>query len=732
MDISALGQNSATSAVADGELTPPAVLVGEDSSSSRPVPTRVIDTVQLQQLGQNLDKTFRQYISDRRMAELKWMRNLRQYLGVYDPEIERDLSADRSKAYPRLTRVKCISVQARLMNLMFPGNERNWTLKASPSADLKPADIMAAIKRLQDKAATDGGPPLQLTPELVRSAVQTLADDKAGQLSIYLDDQLQELGGDQTCDYVQLNREVIRSGVIFGLGALEGPFVRTQTVTSWQFMNDLMGGSSLTPVEKVKYKPVYEFLKVWDFYPDMSAKTLNDMDGYFTRKVMTRAQVRKLANRPDFFEDQITTYLQRNQTGNYKAQPFETELRAMATRANVNDQKADQTKYEVIKWRGPISGTMLQAAGVTIPQDQLADDIDAEVWLVDGNVIKADMNPWRKLGVDLRTIHTFLFDQDDSSPVGTGLPDNMRDSQMAIAASTRMMLDNASVVCGPNLEINTDLLRSDQDVRSVSAYKMWYREGTGPEAQWPAVRNVEINSHVDELMKMIDMFSKFADVETFVGPQTGGDMSQGPSEPMRTAAGASMLRGDAALPFKDVVRSFDSFTQSVLQSMVMFNKKFNPDDFPDGDFNVIARGATSLVAKEIRGMQVDQLATSLTPGEIDHVDQRKLIEARFATRDLSDMLLPVEEVDRRQQVNAAKAEKDAELQQKLIEATVRKTLTDAFKNVTQGQKNAAAGDAATVNAALSILEQALGQDEQAGSGKVPSRASGRPARSGTK
>ena len=36
-------------------------------------------------------------------------------------------------------------------------------------------------------------------------------------------------------------------------------------------------------------------------------------------------------------------------------------------------------------------------------------------------------------------------------------------------------------------------------------------------------------------------------------------MAQAPSEPMRTAAGASMLRGDAALPFKDIVRSFDTF-----------------------------------------------------------------------------------------------------------------------------------------------------------------------------
>ena len=68
---------------------------------------------------------FTRYESDRRLAEQRWLRNLRQYMGVYDPEIERQLQPNRSKAYPRITRVKCISVLSRLMNLMFPGNERN-------------------------------------------------------------------------------------------------------------------------------------------------------------------------------------------------------------------------------------------------------------------------------------------------------------------------------------------------------------------------------------------------------------------------------------------------------------------------------------------------------------------------------------------------------------------------------------------------------------------------------
>ena len=135
-------------ASATAEQMPPDVAVGAPEIA--PVP--VIRSAELRQLGQNLDKLFMQYVSDRRIAELKWLRNLRQYLGIYDPEIEKEMSVNRSKAYPRITRVKCISVLSRIMNLMFPGNERNWQLQASPSPDMSPDDVMQAIEDLMRKA----------------------------------------------------------------------------------------------------------------------------------------------------------------------------------------------------------------------------------------------------------------------------------------------------------------------------------------------------------------------------------------------------------------------------------------------------------------------------------------------------------------------------------------------------------------------------------------------------
>lgn len=601
---------------------------------------------------------------------------------------------------------------------MFPGNERNWELKASPSPDMTPEDVMAAVQSVMMKRQ-EAGLPMEITNDEVEAAVTRLANERAEALALLIDDQLQELGGDQTTDYLALNRKVAASGIMYGMGVLRGPFVRSQDKTQWGM--DPMTGMP-APQTRKEYKPLFEFLPVWDFYPDMSAKTFRSMDGYFTRVVMSRAQVRKLADREDFFGHLVKEYLRRTPVGNYKAQPFETELRTMGVKVNVNEQKVETAKYEVIVWNGSISGELLRTAGVEIPQEQVADDIDAEIWMLDGNVIKADINPWRKLGVDVSTIHVFLFDEDDTSPVGNGLPFVVRDSQMSIAASARMLLDNASVVCGTNLEINTDIARMDQDLTSVHAYKIWYREGTGPEAQYPAVRPIQMDSHIDELLKTIDLFMRFADMETFVGPATGGDMERGPSEPMRTAAGASMLRGDAALPFKDIVRNYDSFTQSLITSLVQFNRKFNPGRAKAGDYNVIARGATSLIAKEVRGMQLDQLAVTLTPEEKIHVDERKMIEQRFAVRDLNDLLVPKDEASRRKEAAVQAANEAQEQQNQMLAAEVRKTMAEAFKNITQGQKNAAAADAQTAKSAIDILTQGLTPDTENNEGNTPEKA----------
>lgn len=669
-------------------------------------PVREISKAVLTELGNKYYTLFEKYAADRKLVEQKWIRNLRQYMGIYDPEVERMLPANASRAYPRITRVKCISLLSRVMNLMFPGNERNWEIKASPSADMDPEEVAGAVQALMQKRQEQGleTPP---TEEILDAAVQDLADKRAEELSRLIDDQLQELGGDQTDDYILLNRAVLKSGIRYGVGVLQGPFIREVPKTVWRFNN-----GNPEPSEVTLYKPQYEFIPVWDFYPDMADRRPPG-EGYFLRKIMSKSGLRELANREDFFSDQIKNVIKQNPQGNYKEKSFESELRSMTTTAHVNvDNREHNDRYEIVVWYGSIPADKLEQVGAEVPDDKKADSIEAELWLVGRHVIKADINPWRKLGMKVKTVHTFVFDENDTSPLGDSLPDVMRDSQMSVSAAARMSLDNASITCGPNLEVNVDLLRLDQDITQIEPYKIWYREGLDASAQYPAVRNIQIEGHLPELQSMMSLFMQFADQETFIGPATGGDMERMPSEPMRTAAGASMVRGDAALPFKDIVRNFDSFTQSVILSLVAFNKKYNPAIAPEGDYNVIARGATSLVAKEVRAMQMDALAQTLTDEERDHIDARKLARARLAARDMGDMLVSDSQAQiNRDQRMAATQEQQEQIRQ-MAAAQLREILSDAYKNMTQGQKNVANASATQATTALDIMTRSIEVDNE--------------------
>jgi hypothetical protein len=243
-------------------------------------------------------------------------------------------------------------------------------------------------------------------------------------------------------------------------------------------------------------------------------------------------------------------------------------------------------------------------------------------------------------------------------------------------------------------------------------------------ANVPALRNLEINGHLPELLKVQELFQTFADIETFVNPATGGDMQKGPSEPFRTAAGASMLRGDAALPFKDVVRNFDTFTQSVIGSLVAFNRHFNTKDSIRGDFQVVPRGSTSLIAKEVRGMGYDELARSLTPQEMLYVDWRKLLRERLSVRDMDlSVMVNDAEAKRREDAQAQRQQSQDAQTAELMRAEVLKLLADAVKSLTQSDKNSAAAQTQIWNAILQGLEKNVTVDEVAASragGGVPS------------
>jgi hypothetical protein len=692
----------------------------------------VIKPEGIQKLGAMLAGRFKQYEWDRRLAELKWTRNARQFLGIYDQDIIQRMDINRSQAYPKLTRWKCVSMLSRLMNLLFQASDKNWGIDASAVPNLSEQDLQTVLDTLMPPppaAASLSAPSMPAAPpppppsdEVIEQAIRNFAKVRAKNLEREVTDQLQELGGAKTFDYVSLCREVMMSGIQYGAGILKGPYIEEQEKRKWKRGAD----GRMQAITYTAYRPRFEFVPIWEYYPDMGAKYLNQMDGQFQRVIMSKHQLVMLKQRPDFFASQIDKFLKQSPTGNYMRKAYETELRGLGVQ--INTAMSERVKFEAIVWEGYVHGQELADAGLDIPDDKLNEDVKATVWIMGDTVIKAMVDPWTTLKTDgeMPMYHFFIFEKDESFILGNGLPNIVRDSQMGLCAATRMVLDNASVM--RVFEFNTELLRIDQDISAVTPDKIFYREDDSPQTmQYPAIRTVELPMHLPELQKMVEMFQGFADQETFINAATGGDMQRGPSEPFRTASGASMLRGDAALPFKDAVRNFDQFTESVISAIITFNEHYSQDPELQGDFQPVARGATSLIAKEVLGAQLDNLAQTLLPEEKKYIKFRSFLRERLRARDLDDDDIVMDDAgcDAVDQNEAQQQQAQQAQQQKAIETQIRLQLSEIVKNISQATKNQANAEGQTVDAILNAVEH--GVQLNANAQNQPQPGTGGPA-----
>jgi hypothetical protein len=519
-------------------------------------------------------------------------------------------------------------------------------------------------------------------------------------MSRQMDDQLTEM------EYITLAKRIIFSGTLYGVGLLHGPYTKKQKLRKWQRNPSTRRYEA---VEVTELRPYYENGPVWNWYPDMSAKALDQQDGYFLRHVMSRDQVSDLANRPDFMGDKIRDWLRTHDKGNYVERDWERLIRKDGDRQNPNDLSG--RKYEAYSWIGSISGHDLFAAGEAIPEDKLSEQHEAEIWVLDGTVIKAKLNPRE---TNKRPCHVFIFEEDDINLLGIGLPEVVRDSQLGICESVRMMFDNGSVTCGPQLLVRTGLLAQGQNT-TIHSFKTWLMDpDIDPATSTPPVENIRIDNHINDLMAIVKMCMEFMDAETALPPPALGDVTKGGSEALRTRGNASMFLGAASLPIRDTVRNFDSFTTSFIGSLYDWNMEFNSDATIKGDYQIIARGSTSLIAKEVRGMALDNLAQTLQPEERVYIKGKEFLRERLKVRDL-DMDAILEDDDKvsaklEEQANAAKNAADQQAQ--MVEAQVREMFANALKNIALARKADVGADADVYRAIIEGVSGAADIDQK--------------------
>ena len=574
----------------------------------------------------SLNKAYRQ------PKELQWLEDLRSYKGLYDPEVK--IEANNSKVYPKIPRSKVNIVLSRLHEMLFPATEKNWELMPTPEPKIAKATVMQIALSLVSQ--DEQGNPKIPTAEDLNIAIKKYCKETSVKMSSEIDDQFVEM------DYPEETKKVLRSGLMYGTGIMKGPLVGKKQKRRWE---PTQGGDYEENV-KDEEVPDLQFVRLWDWFPDMSVVDLDKAEGSFERHIMTKHDVRQLLKRADFYDEMITEYLKDHPSGDYVPMNWETSLQIIeveaasgkaspsstATTGDYLDDSRSQNrlmgkKYEVLEFWGYIDGSDLEACGLVIPDVTL--EYAANVWLLGNRPVKAVLYPGA-----LDQYKLFYYEKDETSIFGEGLIRVMRGSALSVAAASRMVLDNGAAVAGPQVEVNWSLMTPDTDLNSFYPRKIWFREGKGIDAQYPAIRVYNIDSHIDELIKIIELFKSFGDEETTLPTWLGGQQVNN-----ETAQATSGRNGTVLVSIKDIVKNFDTFTEKIIRDMYAWNMDWNPRTDIKGDFLCKARGVSSLVMKEIRMQALSQLSTTLTPEERDYIPEREFIAEKFKAHDLDNITL---------------------------------------------------------------------------------------------
>lgn len=648
----------------------------------------VLSQEKLEALGLRLKSKFDTFAAERNQLELQWLKNIRQYKSIYDPDVK--IPTGMSKVYPKDTHTKIVGWVAKMMEMMFPAQEKNWELKPTPFPNIAEEDLQNLILVLEDQQNAvaqqqmqqDSGMMQQIEPEpvtseMVEKAVKEFAQQRADRMTMECVDQL----SDEGIDYPELCKRVLRRGGIYGFGVAEGPQVRTQTERTWE--TDPQTGS-IKAVTKQVARPFYTVNKAWDTYPDLSAQSWGEQEGLYTRKVISRHTLTSLAKRSDFIGKEIKDFLKDRDVGNYKARNFEAELNQIK-KTNQSASGADHRKFEVIRWYGFVSANDLKEIGVDVPETAIGKDILADVWLLDSTVIKADTAPFGEKVSDM--FHAFIPEEDEDAPLtGTAKVETLRDSQLKLCAVDRALMDNMAESASSIKEVNDDLIDVSKYPGKISGGMTIHRSGDGNEANYPAIRIYDIPNHTPQLLNLRKDFVQVFDQESNLPSWMMGN-AEPLGEAFRTSNNMSMMRSGGDMVTKDDVRSFDRFVKSIIGSLVRWNMEFNEKTDIKGDFQIMPKGIISLVAKEVRGAALDQLVQTLSPRDAVQIDSRKLLVDRFRSRDLSEDYLLSEDVAEQKlaefdQQNA----QAAQVQQGLDQSTTQKQLADAQKSAATAQE----------------------------------------------
>lgn len=598
----------------------------------------------------------------RREKEVEWIRALRQVRGQYDPEVLVKLHPNASKVYPKYTRYKIKQWKAGLQNIILPDNDKNWGISPTPKPNVTKDDLDKIITQLKASG-------VEPSIENVEVTIQNLSKGMCKEMELEMEDQL----ADVNYDYIV--KETINSGLKYGTGVIKGIQTRKMKV------NDIIVENGVyQQISNEKYVPYFENTRIWDYYPDMGTMQRETMEFEWERMILTKHQLRDLGKRKGFYLDVIKHYISEHPKGDSKYEQWEVDLHTMDSEA-FKDIRTN--KYEIYTRHGYVDVDDLVAVGILTPDEVVSmseSSIMCDIWLLGNRVIKISKSEYIE-----PLYHIFYFEKDETSIFGRGLPEILRDTQQTICSGVRMALDNGAICAAPQVEVNIELLDPGEDPDDFRPRRVWKRWGRGIDAQIAAVRPLEFNSHVTELLQIVDKAEKIGEMEISFALFPQEQMET----PTRQSLGeASMRASSRVVTVKEIVKQWDDCSNSIIHSLYQWNMAYNDKKHIKGDYQVEAKGVTTLISKEILSQRVAYFTQTLTDQEKAYIKPGKFLlqKAKILDLDPTEWIKTDDEVAKDQA-----AQQDQEMQDLIKQKLQAEIVTEQAKAKHMDVKSSSVG-----------------------------------------
>jgi len=648
-----------------------------------------LDEFESDYLARKVQDEFPRFKSGRIIQEKNWIRAHQNCKGVYPGDF--DFGSGTSKAFVQITRPKVQTYVGMIVPIIMPPGTNSWTVDPDPFA-YDPNFVRSLIAQ-------------GLPPDQIRTEVQEKAEKSADRLTSKIKDGLSQAGWPS-----KLVRTILDCGE-YGTSIVQGPLaIETGVVNDAELA--FMG-------EQEEYRPDFDVISPFDFYPDPGARTIEECNSVIVRKILNRSQLRKLRKVEGFDKDKIEKVLNELSDGNWTPEWWESIINISNSQQQMS---APNGRFVcLVRW-GLLSGSDLHRAGVRgISEDQMEDEIMAQIWVIGSHVISLRVSELHK---DRLPFYVTPFQLVPHTIWGMGLPEMMFDSQDAVNATERAKMDNMALSSRPMCWINMDRIADGEQILELKAGKII------------KLRESEINNdkplefftpdcHMDVIQAVQDKSLALSQEQAAMPNMLMGLGGEGIHN--RTSSGASMQFNSAITPLKSVVFNIENhLIIPMIECMARFYQLFSKDEQIKGNFKISARGTQGIMAREtlLNTINTTVQVLAQTPIGAEKLDFDQIGELLVRYNDLVDcrIVLPDSVVNaKRKMVAEEEAQKEANSMQNQVTADKIRAETspkDALLEMYKGAPDSSLSRLTLMKRVAEVygfldeeLDQAIGFDE---------------------